>query len=158
MVGVRSMIGVRWSVGSSLMITQQTTSPRPAPPPPRPPRLRPPRSLPWCRSPRRSRAGLLLPGRSPGGPGPAASSRALEARRSVPVMDLSAGEAPMTRRQKRKASVQAKRKVKEAQAGGNSAEEARELKMGSIRLARLHAVKQTQSEVPRTRVGALRQA
>ena len=45
------------------------------------------------------------------------------AQESVPIMDLSVGEAPMTRRHKRKAWVQAKRKVKEAQADGNSAEE-----------------------------------
>ncbi|CAN6241816.1 unnamed protein product [Urochloa humidicola] len=42
----------------------------------------------------------------------------------VPVMNLSAGEAPMTRRQKRKALTQSKLKVKEVQAGGNSEEKA----------------------------------
>ncbi|RLM74368.1 hypothetical protein C2845_PM15G07900 [Panicum miliaceum] len=41
---------------------------------------------------------------------------------SVPVMDLPPGEAPMTRRQKRKARMQAKQKVQKAQPGGNSAE------------------------------------
>ncbi|CAL5027588.1 unnamed protein product [Urochloa decumbens] len=40
----------------------------------------------------------------------------------VPVTNLSAGKAAMTRRQKRKAWMQAKLKVKEVQAGGNSEE------------------------------------
>ena len=47
-------------------------------------------------------------------------------RRASLSWTLSAGEAPMTMRQKRKAlgaGLQAKRKVKEAQADGNSAEE-----------------------------------
>ena len=59
-------------------------------------------------------------------------------------MDLSVGEAPMTRRHKRKAWVQAKRKVKEAQADGNSAEEEAGTEDGlDPAWARLRAVKRS---------------